>query len=61
MTRAMMEDLDETPHAITAPQDPLAEAPVGPRAPVTARDWVSPGVSVRKRILTGVGVALVAA
>lgn len=60
----MMEDLDEpmrqtAPDATTA-TDATAVEEVGPRAPVTPREWVSPGVSVRKRILTGIGVALVA-
>ncbi len=61
----MMEDLDE-PHA-AAPAEEAAGAPeggaadVGPRAPVTPREWDSPGVSLRKRVITGVGVALVAA
>ncbi len=53
----MMEDLDDTP-------TPAADAPpatsAGPRSPVTAREWVSPGVSLRKRVMTGLGVALVA-
>ena len=35
--------------------------PPGGEGPVPARSWVSPGVSVRKRWLTGVGVALAAA
>lgn len=57
----MMEDLDE-PIAHTAPAaEDAAEANAGPRAPVTPREWVSPGVSMRKRIFTGIGVALVAA
>jgi hypothetical protein len=63
----MMDDLDDTPHsaltaATTANERPEgAGTAVGPRAPVISRDWVSPGVSLRKRVLTGVGVALVAA
>lgn len=59
----MMEDLDEPlaqMHADTT--EPAGAAPdPGPRAPVTLREWVSPGVSMRKRVLTGVGVAIVAA
>jgi hypothetical protein len=59
----MMEDLDDpiahTAEATSATSS--ADAPsVGPRAPVTPREWVSPGVSVRKRILTGIGVMLAA-
>lgn len=59
----MMEDLDE-PIAQPATETANAAAMVtdiGPRAPVTPREWVSPGVSIRKRIITGIGVALVAA
>lgn len=57
----MMDDLDDTPlHSPTTAQA-ATEPQVGPRAPVTPHAWVSPGVSLRKRILTGVGVALVAA
>jgi hypothetical protein len=59
---AMMEDLDE-PIAQMAAEPALgdaAAADAGPRAPVTPREWVSPGVSMRKRIITGIGVALVA-
>ena len=59
----MMEDLDESfANAATeaAPADATVGAEVGPRAPVTPREWVSPGVSTRKRILTGIGVTLVA-
>lgn len=56
----MMDDLDDTPtSAITSAPTRLGEAPVGPRTPVTTRDWVSPGVSLRKRIVTAFGVALV--
>jgi hypothetical protein len=59
----MMEDLDEpiasSEETATTPDAATSEA--GPRAPVTPREWVSPGVSLRKRILTGIGVALVAA
>jgi hypothetical protein len=60
----MMEDLDEsyahaTAEATSANATPEG-AEVGPRATVTPREWVSPGVSGRKRILTGLGVALVA-
>lgn len=56
----MMEDLG---HPLTAddvemPTDAATDA--GPRAPVAPREWVSPGVSPRKRIITGIGVALVA-
>ena len=58
----MMEDLDEPIRQTTADAatDATTAEDVGPRAPVTPREWVSPGVSVRKRILTGIGVALVA-
>jgi hypothetical protein len=58
----MMEDLDEPLAQTAAGAAPLdiAAADAGPRAPVTPRDWVSPGVSVRKRIITGIGVSLVA-
>jgi hypothetical protein len=67
----MMEDLDESPPFMPTPAKPApqpgaplaadeAAAPaVGPRVAVTAREWVSPGVSLRKRIFTGLGVALV--
>ncbi|HZC06493.1 MAG TPA: hypothetical protein VE338_12725 [Ktedonobacterales bacterium] len=63
----MMEDLDQ-PIAQTSADEAVttadattdASVSVGPRAPVTPREWVSPGVSLRKRILTGIGVALVA-
>jgi hypothetical protein len=67
----MMEDLDESPPFMPAPAKSAqasdgshatgeADAPaVGPRVTVTVREWVSPGVSLRKRILTGLGVALV--
>lgn len=56
----MMEDLDEPTmqQQEVAASDATADA--GPRAPVTPREWVSPGVSLRKRIITGIGVALVA-
>lgn len=55
----MMEDLDDS-IAHTA-EAAITDAPTtGPRAPVTPREWVSPGVSMRKRILTGVGVTLAA-
>jgi hypothetical protein len=54
----MMEDLDESP------VDEPAVEPRGiadsPRADITPREWVSPGVSLRKRVITGIGVALVA-
>jgi len=59
-----MEDLDEPLAAAPAEEaagTPEAAADSGPRAPVTPREWVSPGVSLRKRIITGIGVALVAA
>lgn len=61
----MMEDLDEpmrqtAPDTTTATDAAATVEEVGPRAPVTPREWVSPGVSARKRILTGFGVALVA-
>ncbi len=56
----MMEDLGH-PIASEEPDTPADAAPeTGPRAPVTPREWVSPGVSLRKRIITGIGVALVA-
>ncbi len=35
--------------------------PVHPQTPGDTRQWVSPGVSMRKRVLTGAGVAIVAA
>lgn len=60
----MLEDLDDTTHATpaTAQARPNgAGGAVGPRAEVTPRDWVSPGVSLRKRIVTVIGVALVIA
>ena len=68
----MMEDLDEplaAPPADDATNEATSEAAdseagaddVGPRAPVSPREWISPGVSRRKRIITGIGVALVAA
>ncbi|HEX8997464.1 MAG TPA: hypothetical protein VF812_15660 [Ktedonobacterales bacterium] len=61
----MMEDLDEPIAQPAAEADGVAAtapaADVGPRAPVTPRDWVSPGVSMRKRVLTGIGIAIVAA
>jgi hypothetical protein len=54
----MMEDLDESlAHGVAE----SAETDAGPRAPVTPREWISPGVSVRKRIITGIGVVIVAA
>lgn len=55
-----MEDLDDSlPSAPVSDQSPpLASAEA--RTHVTAREWVSPGVSLRKRLLTGFGVALVA-
>lgn len=52
----MMEDLDES----SAPQPATSITSAGPRGPVVTREWVSPGVSLRKRIMTGLGVALVA-
>ena len=59
----MMEDLDEPIASLPAEAAQATDAApdVGPRAPVTPREWVSPGVSMRKRIITGIGVALVAA
>ncbi len=59
----MMEDLDEPIASMPAEAAQATDAApdVGPRAPVTPREWVSPGVSMRKRIITGIGVALVAA
>ena len=56
----MMEDLDDSPLPSPAMDASPAAAPTGPRAPVAAREWVSPGVSLRKRIVTALGVALVA-
>jgi hypothetical protein len=58
----MMEDLDEplAQAAAGAASTDAAPPEAGPRAPVAPREWVSPGVSVRKRILTGMGVTLVA-
>ncbi len=58
----MMEDLDEPiAHLHADTTEPVdAAADTGPRAPVTPREWVSPGVSMRKRVLTGIGVAIVA-
>lgn len=53
----MMEDLDDTPLPATLAEAGAASL-AGPRAPVTAREWVSPGVSLKKRILTGIGVML---
>ncbi len=53
----MMEDLGE-PIGQSAAE--ATSTDVGPRAPVTPREWISPGVSLRKRIITGIGVALVA-
>jgi hypothetical protein len=57
----MMEDLDDSPASASQPERSQATPQGGPRAPVTSQEWASPGVSLRKRILTGVGVALVAA
>lgn len=57
----MMEDLDDTPQQAATATGATQQPQVGPHAPVTPREWVSPGVSLRKRVLTGVGVALVAA
>lgn len=61
----MMEDLGHPliSDEIDTPAAPAATdggMDAGPRAPVTPREWVSPGVSLRKRIITGIGVALVA-
>lgn len=56
----MMEDLDDTP-LLAQEKDPMPTmASSGPRVPVAVREWVSPGVCLRKRIVTGLGVALVA-
>lgn len=57
----MMEDLDDMPSPAPATDAPLPAVSAGPRAPVPAREWVSPGVSLRKRIMTGIGVAVAAA
>jgi len=56
----MMEDLDDSPLPTSAKDTEPSATPQGPRAAVVAREWVSPGVSLRKRIVTGIGVALVA-
>jgi hypothetical protein len=56
----MMEDLDDSPLPTSAKDTKPSATPLGPRAAVVAREWVSPGVSLRKRIVTGIGVALVA-
>ncbi|HEX9039263.1 MAG TPA: hypothetical protein VF808_19945 [Ktedonobacterales bacterium] len=56
----MMEDLDETPVMANSSEQVSGSSVAGSRAPVTPRDWVSPGVSLRKRVITAVGVALVA-
>ncbi|HEU0027620.1 MAG TPA: hypothetical protein VFQ25_10940 [Ktedonobacterales bacterium] len=56
----MMEDLDDMPSPAQAATSAPSAASVAPRTPVTARQWVSPGVSLRKRIVTGIGVALAA-
>lgn len=64
----MLEDLDERAiledeqsRDTTNTQSTSTAAPQAALAPdVEPREWVSPGVSLRKRILTGLGVALVA-
>lgn len=65
----MMEDLDESPPFMPAaakpePDDPSAadaSPSVDVRVDIAPREWVSPGVSLRKRILTGLGLVLVIA
>ena len=57
----MMEDLNDMPSPAPTMDASLLAASVAPRGPVAAREWVSPGVSMRKRIVTGIGVALAAA
>lgn len=56
----MMEDLDDTPLPTLATDPTPPAASSGPRTPLAMREWISPGVSLRKRIVTGLGVALVA-
>lgn len=56
----MMEDLDDALSIAPVSDHSPALVSVGARTHVTAREWVSPGVSRRKRLLTGFGVALVA-
>ncbi len=50
----------ETTKRESSPSNPFAPRD-GEGEPETEARWVSPGVSVRKRILTGIGVALAAA
>lgn len=47
-------------HALSTntPDDPSASPVTTPDLSAGAREWVSPGVSPRKRVLTGIGVAL---
>ena len=56
----MMEDLDDSPPPAPALDAAEPARPPGSRAPLAAREWISPGVSLSKRIVTGLGVALVA-
>lgn len=49
----------ETTESIASPAaGQVSGSPSPGGAPTAIREWVSPGVSVRKRILTGIGVAL---
>ncbi|HLY31496.1 MAG TPA: hypothetical protein VKQ36_10735 [Ktedonobacterales bacterium] len=52
-----MRNQSQTPDGKSAAH---GEPTAAPGVDVEAREWVSPGVSLRKRWLTGVGVALVA-
>ncbi len=55
-------NLDSTDLTNTAASVPASPAPTSPPpAREGVQEWVSPGVSVRKRWLTGIGVALAAA
>ncbi|MEO7000209.1 MAG: hypothetical protein ABI068_00230 [Ktedonobacterales bacterium] len=65
----MLEDLDERAFLDderndNAPDDTHSDTGAAAMqtelVPITPREWVSPGVSLGKRILTGLGVALVA-
>ncbi len=56
----MMEDLDDSPLPSPSQEATAPAESTGPRSPILAREWVSPGVSLRKRILTGLGVAMAA-
>ena len=51
-----MKQVETTPNAAAGPP-----ADASHPADAAAREWISPGVSVRKRWLTGIGVALAAA